>query len=278
MCSLNYCFGFLTCVYLQANSWMLWLRNLRQSFSTQAFIANMWERVRRRGAHWKKEASSHGRYSSAFLMVAHLTYPSTSLKFLEVVAHRTHNPGDGLKRLFMHALHMFPGDVQDFLAQELQEVGFPTKRIALCTNIVSYGCVGRMYWWCGVWVWLVVRCLCVMSLTCQAVVVVSRSTHVSTYQLPSSMLCCQFCLADTVLPTLYKQACAINNDDNNGNDNHENDTDKHQQDNGRGQDVHGRCLYDVHEGCAFRNDQEPVCLVSFGGCLELEGGKCDDGR
>ena len=194
---------------------MLWLRNLRQSFSTQAFIANRWERVRRRGAHWKKEASFHGRYSSAFLMVSHLTYSSTSLKLLEVVAHRTHKEGDGLKRLFMHALHMYSGDIQELLAQELQEDGFPTRRIALCTNIVSYGCVGRMYWWCGVWVWLIVRCLCVMSLTCQAVVVVvvvfcepiSACQHLSTPIINAvlSVLSCRHCAANSVQASVCYQ-------------------------------------------------------------------------
>ena len=72
--------------------------------------------------------------------------------------------------------------------------------------------------------------------------------------------------------------CAIDNDNNNGNDNHENDTDKHQQDSGRAQDVLRRCPYDVHEGRASGKDQGPVGLVSFCGRLEFEGGKGDDGR
>ena len=105
---------------MQANSWMQWLHNLRQSFSSQAFIAHMWEGRKRRGGHWKREATSHGRYSSHFLLAAHLTSACAPSQTWEASSDREVGVRKGMKGLLMRVISHVPPDVQELLQKELE--------------------------------------------------------------------------------------------------------------------------------------------------------------
>lgn len=138
LCGLNRCLGFTTCAYMQANYWMQWLHNLRQSFSIKAFIEHMWERFQKRGGHWKKEASSHGRYSSHFLIAVHLTASQAPCNTSASSGLKSDDNRASMQALLMHTITMFPPDIQELLKQEMKGVAFPTRRTALCTSTVSY--------------------------------------------------------------------------------------------------------------------------------------------
>lgn len=238
---------------------MQWLQTLRQSFSSQCFIKHMWDKNRRRGGHWKTEAICHGRYSSHFLMAAHLTYAGTSSRKVE-----SNEELHDMKAMMRRTITMFPGDVQEILFQEIESVAFPCRRIAFsCICFSCYCCQPppRLSFACQI----VLPCVSVVW--CVVTHLSGRLSLPVNMPMTPTMSHHQFCAVNSVRSTLtilcYRQSMSSDN----GSDNHENNKDKHQQDTGHAQDVYRRCPYDVHEGHTSANDQGPVCLVSSGGRL-----------
>ena len=243
---------------------MQWLHNLRQSFSSQRFIEHIWEPRRRRGGHWKREATHHGRYSSHFLLAAHLTSAMVSRHSKVECSVGEAARENSMKTKLYSTISMFPEDVAKLLRQEVESIGLPCRRIA-------FSCICFSCYCCQPPPRLIFACQIVLPYVSVVWCVV---THLSgrlslLVNMPMTLIMShhQFCAVNSVQSTLallcYRQSMSSDN----GNDNHENDKDKHQQDNGHGRDVYRRCPYDVHEGCASANDRGPVCLVSFGGRL-----------
>ena len=120
---------------IQANSWMQWLHKLRQSFSAQCFIEHIWETRKRRGGYWKREAGRHGRYSSHFLLAAHLTSSYTPSHYWDTNSDRERSVTKGTKGLLAYVILMFPPDIQRLLQEELEHVDFPGRRICILLHL-----------------------------------------------------------------------------------------------------------------------------------------------